>query len=133
MHSCFDFVGNVAGEFQGGQVVNLLRLNNHANFATGGDGVGLVDAGETGGDIFEGTHPLGKVLGRDVASARTSGGDGVNNFHDDGFWRGRLNVVVMCGNRVDNLVFHAKLLRQFGANFGVLAFDFVRHGLAHVV
>ena len=51
-HGGFDFVGDVAGEFQGGEVVDLFGFDDDADFSTGGAGVGFVDAGEAGGDVF---------------------------------------------------------------------------------
>ena len=51
-HSGFNLVGDVAGEFEGGEVVDLFGLDDDADFPTGGDGVGFVDAGEGGGDVF---------------------------------------------------------------------------------
>lgn len=51
-HCSFDFVGDVAGKFQSGEVVDLFGLDDDADFPTGGDSIGLVDAREAGGDVF---------------------------------------------------------------------------------
>lgn len=132
-HGGFDLVGDVASEFEGGEVVDLLGLDNDADFAASGDSVGLVDAWEAGGDVLEVTHALGEVLSGNVAGAWASGGKRVDDFDDDGLGGGGLDVVVMGGHGVDDGVGHTVFLGELGADFGVLAFDFVGDGLTDVV
>ena len=41
VHAAFDLGGDVAGQLDGAEVVDGLRLHEHADFAAGADGVGL--------------------------------------------------------------------------------------------
>ena len=132
-HGGFEFVGDVAGELEGGEVVDLFGFDDDADFSAGGDGIGFVDAGEAGGDVFEVAHAFGEVFCGDVAGAGASGGDGVADFDDDGFGGGGFDVVVVGGDGVDDGFGHAVFFGEFGADVGVFAFDFVGDSLTHVV
>ena len=74
-----------------------------------------------------------EVLSRDITSTWTGGGNGIANLHDHGFWRSRLDVVMVGGNSMDDFVTHAIFFGKLSTNIGVLSFDFVGDSLTDIV
>ena len=52
LHVLLDAVGDISGEEHSRSVVHLFGFDDDADFAARLDGVGLLDAGETGGDAL---------------------------------------------------------------------------------
>ena len=64
---------------------------------------------------------------------RARAGDGVGRFHDEGFHALFFDFVMMRRDAIDDCVFAAVALDEFGADLGVRAFDIVVDRLADVV
>lgn len=58
----FDFLYDVTSEPHGRKIIDFFGLNEDANFASGLDGVGLFNALETVGDLFEALEPFEIVV-----------------------------------------------------------------------
>ena len=114
-------------------LADLFGLDHDANLAAGLNGVGLFDAREGAGELFELFEPTDVVL--DVFTARTGacGGNRVGRLHktgDDGL---RLHVTVVRLDGVDDDGALLVLLRKLHAPLDMAAFHLVVDGLAEVV
>src|SRR6266853_3010947 len=74
---CFDPLGYIPCHQLSSCVIDLLRLDQDPDLATGLDGVGLLHALERVGDLFELLEPLDVCLERLASRAGPRGRDGV--------------------------------------------------------
>src|SRR6185312_10025751 len=95
-------------------VVDLGRLDDHPDLATGLERIRLRDARLRDGDLLERREPLDVMLEALAARARTRRGDRVRGDEQDGLDRLRLHLVVVRLDRVDDPVRLAVASRKLG-------------------
>ena len=128
-----DLAGDLVREQRGRVVVDLARLDDHADLAAGLQRVHLRDAGLRRRDLLERLEPLDVVLEALAARARPRGGDRVGGDQQHGLDRLRLHLVVVRLDRVDDAVRLAVAAGELRGDERVRALDLVRHRLADVV
>src|SRR5438552_8034262 len=129
----FDLAGDLVREQDRLVVVDLLRLHDPPDLATGLERVDLLDAAVVAGQLLEGLEALDVVLEALAASAGTRGRDRVGRDQQhrfDGLW---LHLVVMRLDRVHDSVALAVAPRELGRDRGVRALDLVGQRLAEIV
>ena len=128
-----DLARDLVREQRGAVVVDLGRLDDHADLATRLQRVRLRHAGLRRGDLLERREPLDVVLEALAAGARTRGRDRVRGDQQHRLDRLRLDLVVVRLDRVDDPVRLAVAPRQLRRDERVRPLDLVRHRLADVV
>ena len=129
----FDFVGDVAAEFERGFVADAAAVHEDADFASGVENQGFRDATETVGDVVERFDFLVVEVDGGAPGSGASTRHGIGRDHEEREIRRRLLFVVMGANGVNDVRFFAVLVDEVGADDGVAAFDAVIHGFTHIV
>src|SRR5688572_8342755 len=133
LHLFLDLLGDVAGDLRADFVVDELGVDDHADFAAGLDGVGLANAVEAEGKVFEVAEALHVALERLASRARAGRADRVGG-HDDGrVRRRRRHVAVVAGGGVEHRFGLVEAAQEVHADLRVTALGLVVHRLANVV
>ena len=115
------------------RVVFAFAVVALAHLAAGLDRERALDAGEALGDGLEVLEPLDVGVHRLAAGARPRGADGVGDLDDRRLQAGVFDLLVVGGDRVDDLGRQVVALGDRGADGGVRALDLVVDRLADVV
>src|SRR5581483_1579936 len=92
-----DLLGDVPGQANGPEIIDLLRFDNNTHFAACLDCEALLDALERVRNLLQRLEALDVVLDALVPGARPRPADGVRGLHDHGFetHRFRIRIVVL--------------------------------------
>ena len=112
---------------------DLLALDDDPDLAPGLQGEGLGDALERRGDLFELLQPLDVGLEELPPGARPRGRERVGGLDEDGLDRREIDVPVVRGDGLADLLRLPVFLGQLDAELGVRPFRIPVDGLADVV
>src|SRR6266496_455395 len=113
LHGRLDLCGDVAGEFNGAEVVNRFGAYDDTNFSAGANGISFVDAREAGSDVFQLAHALDKVFGANVARTGAGSRQRIDDTDDQGLGRGGIDIVMMSFDGVSDRLWDAVFARHF--------------------
>src|SRR5699024_10976155 len=114
-------------------VVNPLRLNCDAHFASRIHSKGALDTGILFGNFFESVDTFDVLIQLFTPGARSSGRDGVGYLHDNCFQRFSWYFIVVGRNGVYNGLRFAMAAREIGPNQGVSALNLMAERFSDVV
>ena len=116
-----------------GKVVYLLRLDDQPDFSPRLHRKGAIHAWERVRYRLQGREPLHVVLQRLPASARSRGGNGIGDDHQDRFCCGRFDFIVVGADRVEYALLFAILTKEIHAAQGVRSLPVVGESLPDVM
>ena len=114
-------------------VVDLLRLDEHADLSSGLQCVDLLDPRVPAGELLERLEPLHVVLEPFTACSRPRCGDRIGRNQQDRLDGLRLHLVVVGLDRMTDRGAFTVAAGELGRDLRVGALDLVRHGLAEIV
>ena len=128
-----DAVRHFPREFQRPEIVHLLRHHENAELPSGGDGIGLLHAGEIHGDTLQFRQALDVILHGVPPGAGPGGRDHVRGGYDVSL-RIRIRVILVVGaHGVDHPLIDAVLLQDLHADLHMRALHLVIDGFAEVM
>src|SRR4249920_539882 len=128
-----DLFGDVPRHHLGGEVVDVLGLDHHADLATGLHRVDLLDARVARADLLEALEALDVGLQALAAGPRAAARDSVGDLRDHRVDRPLLDLAVVGLDAVDDLGRFLHPPGDLGADDRMRALDLVRYRLADVV
>ena len=123
LHIVLDFLGDIARQLNRGEIIDHFRTHNDAHLAARLQGIALLHALESVGDLLQLLDAADIRIEALAPSARARAGNGVGRLNDEGFDAFFLYLVVMRGDAIDDRVRAPVTLDKFGADLGMGAFD----------
>ncbi len=113
LHRVLDLLGDGFAQLNRGQIVDRFRLDHHANFTSGLNGISFFHTRLRFGNVFQIVHPAQECFDILTPRAWPRTGNGVGHFHDDGLQALLVHRMMMGSDGIQHFrIAHAKTLDE---------------------